>query len=115
MSIDVHKLRQEFPNLNIQVHGKPLVFLDNAATTLKPRCVIDAMNAYYITGVSNVHRGVHYLSEQATAAFEFSRQVVRQFIHARKVEEVIFTKGATEALNLIAQSYGRAFLKKGDE
>jgi len=115
MIFNVQKLRQDFPNLNLQVHGKPLVYLDNAATTLKPRCVIDAMNAYYTRGVANVHRGVHYLSEQATAAFEFSRQVVRQFIHARRVEEIIFTKGATESLNLIAQSYGRNFLKKGDE
>ena len=114
-SFDVVRHRAEFPNLKINVHGKPLVYLDNGATTLKPRCVIDAMNAYYVTGVSNVHRGVHYLSEQATAAFEYSRQVVRQFLHARKVDEIIFTKGATEALNLIAQSYGRPFLRKGDE
>src|ERR1700733_12460901 len=114
-TFNVQKLRQDFPNLNITVHGKPLVYLDNEATTLKPRCVIDAMNAYYVTGVANVHRGVHFLSEQATAAFEYSRQVVRQFLHARRVEEIIFTKGATEALNLIAQSYGRQFLKKGDE
>lgn len=114
-TFNVQKLRTDFPNLNIQVHGKPLVYLDNAATTLKPRCVIDAMNAYYVTGVANVHRGVHYLSEQATAAFEFSRQVVRQFLHSAKVHEIIFTKGATESINLIAQSYGRHFLKKGDE
>jgi len=114
-TFNVQKLRQDFPNLNIKVHGKPLVYLDNAATTLKPRCVIDAMNAYYVTGVANVHRGVHYLSEQATAAFEYSRQVVRQFLHARRVQEIIFTKGATESLNLVAQSYGRHFLKKGDE
>ncbi len=114
-TFNVQKLRQDFPNLNITVHGKPLVYLDNAATTLKPRCVIDAMNAYYVTGVANVHRGVHFLSEQATAAFEFSRQVVRQFIHVAKVHEIIFTKGATESLNLIAQSYGRHFLKKDDE
>jgi cysteine desulfurase / selenocysteine lyase len=115
MSFNVQKLRQDFPNLNIRVHGKPLVYLDNAATTFKPRCVIDAVNAYYVTGVANVHRGVHYLSEQASAAFEYSRQVVRQFLHARRVQEIIFTKGATESLNLIAQSYGRHFLKKGDE
>jgi cysteine desulfurase / selenocysteine lyase len=115
MSFNVQKYRADFPNLMISVHGKPLVYLDNAATTLKPRCVIDAMNAYYVTGVANVHRGVHFLSEQATAAFEFSRQVVRQFINAPKVHQIIFTKGATESLNLIAQSYGRTFLKKGDE
>lgn len=114
-NFDVQKYRADFPNLKINVHGKPLVYLDNAATTLKPRCVIDAMNAYYVTGVANVHRGVHYLSEQATAAFEYSRQVVRQFLHARKVQEIIFTKGATESINLIAQSYGQKFLNKGDE
>jgi cysteine desulfurase/selenocysteine lyase len=112
---DVHKYRADFPNLKVNVHGKPLVYLDNAATTLKPRCVIDAVHTYYSIGASNVHRGVHYLSEQATAAFEYSRQIVRQFINASKVDEVIFTKGATESLNLIAQSYGRAFLKSGDE
>jgi cysteine desulfurase/selenocysteine lyase len=114
-TFNVPKLRQDFPNLNIQVHGKPLVYLDNAATTLKPRCVIDAMGAYYTRGVSNVHRGVHYLSEQATAAFEYSRQVARQFLHASKVHEIIFTKGTTESINLVAASYGRKFLKKGDE
>jgi len=112
---DVQRYRADFPNLKISVHGKPLVYLDNAATTLKPRCVIDAMNAYYVTGVANVHRGVHYLSEQATAAFEYSRQVVRQFLHARKVQEIIFTKGSTDSLNLIAQSYAKHFLTKGDE
>ncbi|MDE1920689.1 MAG: cysteine desulfurase [Candidatus Omnitrophica bacterium] len=114
-SFDAHRYRAEFPNLRINVHGKPLVYLDNAATTLKPRCVVDAVNAYYVTGVSNVHRGVHFLSEQATAAFEYSRQVVRQFLHAPKAHEIIFTKGATESLNLVAQSFGRQFLKKGDE
>ncbi|MBI3602646.1 MAG: cysteine desulfurase [Candidatus Omnitrophica bacterium] len=114
-AFDVHRYRVDFPNLNISVHGKPLVYLDNAATTLKPRCVIDAINAYYVTGVANVHRGVHYLSEQATAAFEYSRQVVRQFLHARRVQEIIFTKGCTESLNLVAQAYGRQFLKSGDE
>ena len=114
-AFNIQHYRADFPNLKINVHGKPLVYLDNAATTLKPRCVIDAMNAYYVTGVANVHRGVHYLSEQATAAFEYSRQVVRQFLHARRAGEIIFTKGATEALNLIVYSYGGQFLKKGDE
>ncbi len=114
-SLPISKLRQDFPNLALQVHGKPLVYLDNAATTLKPRCVIDAVNAHYTVGVANVHRGVHYLSEQATAAYEYSRQVVRQFLHARRVEKIIFTKGATEAINLWAQSFGRHFLQKGDE
>jgi len=115
MSFNVQKLRQNFPNLNLKVHGKALVYLDNAATTFKPQCVIDAVSNHYSLGTSNVHRGVHFLSEQATAAFEYARQVVRQFLHARRVEEIIFTRGATDSLNLIAQSYGRHFLKKGDE
>ena len=114
-NFDIQRYRADFPNLKINVHGKPLVYLDNAATTLKPRSVVDAVNTYYTSGVANVHRGVHYLSEQATAAFEYSRQIVLQFLHAKKVQEIIFTKGATESLNLIAQSYGRHFLKKGDE
>ncbi len=115
MSFDVKRYRADFPNLKVNVHGKPLVYMDNAATTLKPQIVIDAMNAYYSVGASNVHRGVHYLSEQATAAFEASRQTVKEFLNARKIEEIIFTKGATDALNLLASSYGRHFLKKGDE
>ncbi len=115
MSFDVKRYRADFPNLKVNVHGKPLVYMDNAATTLKPQIVMDVMNAYYSVGASNVHRGVHYLSEQATAAFEASRQTVKEFLNARKIEEIIFTKGATDALNLLAQSYGRHFLKKGDE
>lgn len=114
-SFNVKHIRDDFPNLRIQVHGEPLVYLDNAATTFKPQCVIDAVGRHYRTGTSNVHRGVHTLSEQATAAFEQSRDKIRDFIHAGKSREVIFTKGTTEAINLVAHSYGRAFLGEGDE
>jgi cysteine desulfurase/selenocysteine lyase len=114
-TLDVKKIRSDFPNLHIQVHGKPLVYLDNAATTFKPRCVIEAMDAYYSQGTSNVHRGVHYLSEHATQAFEEARKTVAKFLNAAKPQEIIFTSGATESINLVAQSYGRTFLKPGDE
>lgn len=112
---DVERYRRDFPNLSVDVRGKKLVYLDNAATTLKPRAVIDAVNGYYARGTANVHRGVHFLSEQATAAFEASRQFTADFLHAPSSEQIIFTKGATESLNLIAASWGRKFLKKGDE
>ncbi len=115
MSLDIQKLRQDFPNLGINVYGKPLVYLDNAATTLKPQCVIDTINEHYSRGTSNVHRGVHFLSEQATLAFEHARQTVKGFINARHVQEIIFTKGSTDSINLVAQSFGRHFLKAGDE
>ena len=112
---NVERIRRDFPNLMVQVHGKPIVYLDNAATTFKPQAVIDAVARHYETGTSNVHRGVHTLSQQATAAFEEARDKARDFIGARKSCEVIFTKGATEAINLVANSYGGAFLNKGDE
>lgn len=115
MNFDVEKIRTDFPNLNIKVHGQPLVYFDNAATTLKPKAVIEKMNQYYLAGTSNVHRGVHYLSEQATAEFERSRDKVRQFINAAKSSEIIFTRGTTEAINLVAHSYGRTFIHEGDE
>ena len=115
MTFDIKKVRNDFPNLSIKVHGKPLVYLDNAATTFKPKSVIDAINQHYKSQTSNVHRGIHSLSEQATAAFEQSRDKVRKFIGAEKSNQIIFTKGTTEAINLVAHSYGRAYLKKGDE
>jgi len=115
MSFDVNKIREDFPNLHIKVHGKPLVYLDNAATTLKPQTVIEKMKTYYQSGTSNVHRGVHFLSEQATADFEKARDKIRRFINAAKSSEIIFTRGATEAINLVANSYGRTFLQAGDE
>ena len=114
-TLDVKKVRSDFPNLHIHVHGKPLVYLDNAATTLKPDCVIRAVEAYYAQGTSNVHRGVHFLSEHATLAFEEARKTVQSFLHASKPQEIIFTRGATESINVVAQSYGRTFLKAGDE
>ena len=114
-TFDVDTIRGDFPNLHIEVHGEPLVYLDNAATTFKPQAVIDTVANHYETGTSNVHRGVHTLSQQATAAFERSRDKVRDFIGANKSCEIIFTKGATDAINLVADSYGGAFLNKGDE
>ncbi len=113
--LNVAKIREDFPNLHINVRGKPLVYLDNAATTLKPKSVIAALDNHYKTSTSNVHRGVHFLSEKATAAFEETRVKIQKFINAGHSHEVIFTKGTTEAINLVASSYGRAFLKAGDE
>ena len=115
MAFDIPKIRQDFPNLNMDVRGKRLVYLDNAATTFKPRVVIDVLNEHYTRGVANVHRGVHYLSEQATEDYEQARQKIRDFINASDLSEIIFTRGTTESINLVAQSYGRAFLKTGDE
>lgn len=114
-TFNVKQIRKDFPNLRIKIWGRPLVYLDNAATTLKPQSVIDTIEKHYKSGTSNVHRGVHYLSEQATAAFEGSREKIRQFMNARHAHEIIFTRGATESINLVAYSYGRHFLKKGDE
>jgi len=97
------------------VHGQPLVYLDNGATSQKPQVVIDALSRYYAEENSNIHRGVHYLSEHATAAYEGAREKIKRFINAPKSQEIIFVRGTTEAINLVAQSYGRAFLKAGDE
>jgi len=114
-SFDVARVRADFPILLTKVHGKPLVYFDNGATSQKPRAVIDALNHYYSTENSNIHRGVHYLSEQATAAYEAARSKIRNFINARADREIIFVRGTTEAINLVAQCYGRSFLKAGDE
>jgi cysteine desulfurase / selenocysteine lyase len=114
-SLDIKKIRNDFPNLNLQVNGKPLAYLDNAATTFKPQAVIEAIKQHYKSGTSNVHRGIHTLSEQATASYEQTREKVRSFLNAPKSSQIIFTKGTTEAINLVAQSYGRASLNKGDE
>lgn len=111
----INKIRKDFPNLSIKVRGKSLVYLDNAATTLKPQCVIDRLTQYYKYENANVHRGVHYLSEKATIEFEKVREKVCRFLNAQKSSEIIFTKGTTDSINLIAQSYGRTFLQKGDE
>ncbi len=115
LSFPIAKIRQDFPNLHVKVHGKPLVYLDNAATTFKPQCVIDTIERHYKTGTSNIHRGVHYLSEQATREFENTREKIKKFINAAQAHEIIFTRGTTESINLVASSYGRTFLKAGDE
>jgi len=114
-SFDVERIRHDFPILKQQVHGKPLVYLDNAATSQKPQVVIDTVTQYYLAQNSNVHRGVHFLSEQATQAFEGARAKVARFLNASNAREVIFVRGATEGINLVAQSYGRTFIKAGDE
>ena len=112
---DVARIREDFPILKQKVHGKPLVYFDNGATSHKPQAVIDALNHYYSAENSNIHRGVHHLSEQATAAYEAARSKIRNFINARADKEIIFVRGTTEGINLVAQSYGRSFLKAGDE
>lgn len=112
---DLSQVRQDFPILSREVYKRPLVYLDNAATTQKPRPVVEAMTEEYYSVNANVHRGVHYLSQQATDLHEAAREAVRAFIHARSTAEIIFTRGATESLNLVAFSYGQAFLREGDE
>ena len=113
--LDVARIRDDFPILATQVHGKPLVYLDNAATTQKPRAVIEAIQRYYTEENANIHRGVHHLSDQATRKYEAARGAVRQFIGARSNKEIIFTRGTTEGINLVASSYGRINIGKGDE
>lgn len=113
--MDIQSIRSQFPILSRQVHKKPLVYLDNGATTQKPQIVIDAISNYYETINSNVHRGVHHLSQLATDAFEKSRITVQEFIGANSIKEVIITKGTTESINLLAHSFGEAFIFEGDE
>lgn len=113
--MDIQKIREEFPILSREVYGKPLVYFDNGATTQKPRLVVDALVDEYYSVNANVHRGVHYLSQQATELHESSRRTVQQFIHARSTHEVIFTRGTTEAINLLVSSFGEAFMEEGDE
>ena len=112
---DVRRIREDFPILGQTVHGKPLVYLDNAATTQKPRTVLDALMAYYREDNANVHRGVHLLSERATQAFEDARITVQRFINAASAHEIVFTRNATEGINLVAQTFGRTRLGPGDE
>ncbi|HEX7358757.1 MAG TPA: cysteine desulfurase [Ignavibacteriaceae bacterium] len=112
---DVKKIRGDFPILKIMVHGKPLVYLDNAATTQKPQYVIDKTNNYYERYNANIHRGVHALSQEATEAFESSRIIIKNFINALGKNEIIFTRGTTESINLVASAYGRKNIKEGDE
>lgn len=112
---DINKIREDFPILQREVYGKPLVYLDNAATTQKPLCVLDAMREEYLNVNANVHRGVHYLSQQATDLHEAARERVRQFIHAKKTEEIVFTRGTTEAINLVAACFCESQMQEGDE
>jgi cysteine desulfurase / selenocysteine lyase len=113
--LDVERIRKDFPVLEQEVHGKPLVYLDSAATSQKPRAVIDAIARYYLEDNANVHRGVHLLSERATHAYEAAREKVRRFIHAAHAHEIVFVRGTTEAINLVAQTYGRTRVRQGDE
>ena len=112
---NINKVREDFPILSREVYGKPLVYLDNAATTQKPLCVLDAMRQEYLNVNANVHRGVHYLSQQATDLHEAAREKVRQFINAQKTEEIVFTRGTTEAINLVASSFCESQMQEGDE
>jgi cysteine desulfurase/selenocysteine lyase len=114
-AFDVHRIRRDFPVLHQQVHGKPLVYLDNAATTQKPLAVIEAISDYYRHDNSNIHRGVHTLSERATEAYEKVRETVRKFLNAASTKEIIFVRGTTEAINLVAQTYGRKNVGSDDE
>ena len=113
--LDVERVRGEFPALHQQVHGKPLVYLDSAASAQKPTQVIEAVDHYYRHDHANVHRGVHALSERATNAYEGARETARQFLNAESVSEIVFVRGTTEGINLVAQSYGRSRLGAGDE
>ncbi|MGO9303990.1 MAG: aminotransferase class V-fold PLP-dependent enzyme, partial [Candidatus Korobacteraceae bacterium] len=111
----VEEVRRDFPILHQQVYGHPLVYLDNAATSQKPRAVIDAISHYYERGNANIHRGVHFLSEHATEEHEAARRIVQRFLNAADKREVIFVRSATEGINLVAQTYGRKHVSAGDE
>jgi len=115
VTIDVEKIRKEFPVLHQQVNGRELVYLDNAATNQKPKRVIDALVEYYSGYNANIHRGIHTLAEKATKAYEQTRETARDFINATSAEQIIFTRGVTESINLVAATYGRAFVQAGDE
>src|ERR1700728_232972 len=112
---DVNRIRQDFPILAMQVYGKPLVYLDNAASAQKPRAVLDRIEQAYTTQYANVHRGLHYLANEATEAYEGAREKVAAFLNAGRKEEIIFTRNATEAINLVAYTFGRERIKPGDE
>ena len=113
--LDIEKIRKDFPILQTKVYGKPLIYLDNAATTQKPQAVLESLHNYYTRYNSNVHRGVHFLSQQATEAYEVARKKIAGYINARHEHEIIFTKGTTNSINLVAASFGKKFLKSGDE
>ncbi|MFZ4400108.1 MAG: aminotransferase class V-fold PLP-dependent enzyme [Bacteroidales bacterium] len=113
--LNINTIRADFPILRQQVYGNPLVYFDNGATTQKPQCVIEAIDKYYSEENSNIHRGVHFMSQKATMAFENARETVRKFINAKHAHEIIFTKGTTESINLLASSFGKKYIGKGDE
>src|SRR5436309_14670376 len=113
--IDSEKLRADFPILHQKVHGHPLIYFDNAATSQKPRAVLDALRTYYERDNANVHRGIHELSNRATAAFEAARARAAHFINARSADEIVFTRGTTESINLVASAWGSKFIKAGDK
>ncbi|WP_026965948.1 cysteine desulfurase [Algoriphagus terrigena] len=115
MSLNIEQIRGLFPVLHQEVHGKPLIYFDNAATTQKPKSVIDALSNYYELDNSNIHRGAHVLADRATRYYEETREAVREFIGAKEFAEIIFTKGTTESINLVAKTFGRKFIGKGDE
>ena len=115
LPLDVERVRADFPILGLRPRGKPLVYLDSAATSQKPRQVIDALRRYYEEENGNIHRGVHYLSELATARYDETREAVRRFINASSTSEVVFTRNTTEGINLVASSFGQALVRAGDE
>src|SRR6202167_5077970 len=114
-AFDVNRIRTDFPILAMQVYGKPLVYLDNAASAQKPRAVLDRLEEAYTTQSANVHRGLHFLANEATEAYEGAREKVAAFVNAGRKEEIIFTRNATEAINLVAYTFGRERIKPGDE
>src|SRR5262245_60543786 len=114
-AFDVEKIREDFPVLKQQIHGKPLVYLDNAATAQKPKSVIDAIRKFYEVDCANIHRGVHELSQRSTAAYEETRTKVKRFINARSKTEIIFVRGTTEGINLVTSTWGRRNIREGDE
>jgi cysteine desulfurase/selenocysteine lyase len=115
VSLDVYNIRKDFPILSREIHGKPLVYFDNGATTQKPLCVLETIRSYYTGYNSSIHRGVHFLSEQSTAKYEQARETVREFINARSASEIIFTSGATSSINAVAFSFGEKYVSAGDE
>ena len=112
---NIEQIREDFPILSREVYGKPLIYLDNGATTQKPRCVVESITNEYYSVNANVHRGVHFLSQQATELHEASRETVRRFINARSTNEIIFTRGTTESINLLASSFAESQMQPGDE
>ncbi|HEU5291947.1 MAG TPA: aminotransferase class V-fold PLP-dependent enzyme, partial [Cyclobacteriaceae bacterium] len=114
-AIDVEKIREQFPVLHQKVNGRDLVYFDNAATSQKPKVVIDTLVDYYTNYNANIHRGIHTLAEKATRAYEETRRLAKEFINAKSQQEIIFVRGVSEAINLVAATYGKAFIKEGDE